>query len=436
MTVDDTTDEARAESSSLGLRPLNFMSWFFPLFWLVFLVYPLAGSIQQDGSQRIWGVSLTVLFAAVFYTGMIAGGIGLGTFARTKRNPHARRTRQALIVVNASIVGLIVITVAAVPIVGENALAFLAYISVLSVVSVQKVVPGLIIAASTLIVAEVAQRLVPGWTHDWSSTFGISISGFAMVMALMAGDRTRAARAAEEENRRLEREAERLRVSQVVHDVLGHSLTVIALKAQLAAKLEAAGSPEAARHIAEIEELARGALADVRTTVQGTRTISLAEELVEATRALRAADILVEAPTSVDTVDPRLRELFAWSLREGSTNILRHARARRVTITLERERLTMSNDNGRRDDPAHPVTELNLGEVGAGSGLQGLRSRARALGGSLRTQQTDAGFELIVEGPDADLARPRGDADVDGLDAGDAELDAQGGGSGDDAAHR
>ncbi|MFP3395523.1 sensor histidine kinase [Brevibacterium sp. H602] len=436
MTVDDTTDEARAESSSLGLRPLNFMSWFFPLFWLVFLVYPLAGSIQQDGSQRIWGVSLTVLFAAVFYTGMIAGGIGLGTFARTKRNPHARRTRQALIVVNASIVGLIVITVAAVPIVGENALAFLAYISVLSVVSVQKVVPGLIIAASTLIVAEVAQRLVPGWTHDWSSTFGISISGFAMVMALMAGDRTRAARAAEEENRRLEREAERLRVSQVVHDVLGHSLTVIALKAQLAAKLEAAGSPEAARHIAEIEELARGALADVRTTVQGTRTISLAEELVEATRALRAADILVEAPTSVDTVDPRLRELFAWSLREGSTNILRHARARRVTITLERERLTMSNDNGRRDDPAHPVTELNLGEVGAGSGLQGLRSRARALGGSLRTQQTDAGFELIVVGPDADLARPREDAGGGELDAGDADLNVERGEIGDDAAHR
>jgi two-component system sensor histidine kinase DesK len=137
----------------------------------------------------------------------------------------------------------------AVPIVGEEALAFLAYISVLSVVSIRRVIPGLIIAASTLIVAEAAQRLVPGWTHDWSSTFGISISGFAMVMALMAGDRARAARRAEEENRRLELEAERLRVSQVVHDVLGHSLTVIALKAQLAAKLEAAGSPDAAKHI-------------------------------------------------------------------------------------------------------------------------------------------------------------------------------------------
>ncbi|MCS4593798.1 hypothetical protein KTJ89_12490 [Brevibacterium sediminis] len=436
MTTHDTSGEARAESSPVGLRSLNFMSWFFPFFWLVFLVYPLSASFQLGGAQRIWGVSLTVAFAVIFYGGMIAGGVGLGTFARTMRDPHARRTRQALIIVNASIVAMIVITAVAVPIVGEQALAFLAYISVLSVVSIRRVIPGLIIAASTLIVAEAAQRLVPGWTHDWSSTFGISISGFAMVMALMAGDRARAARAAEEENRRLEREAERLRVSQVVHDVLGHSLTVIALKAQLAAKLEAAGSPDAARHIAEIEELARGALADVRTTVQGTRTISLAEELVEATRALRAADITVEAPTSVDVVDPRLRELFAWSLREGSTNILRHARARRATIVLERNRLTISNDNGRRDDPAHPVTELNLGEVGAGSGLQGLRSRARALGGRLRTQQTDAGFELIVEGPDADLARPRGDQGGDELDAGDAGLNAEKGGAGDDAAHR
>src|SRR5699024_6666043 len=141
---------------------------------------------------------------------------------------------------------------------GEEALSYLAYISVLAVVSVRRVIPGLVVAASTLIIAEATQRLVPGWSHDWSATFGISISGFAMVMALMAGDRARAAGAAEEETRRLEREAERLRLSQNVHDVLGHSLTVIALKAQLAAKLQAAGAPEAADHIGEIETLARG----------------------------------------------------------------------------------------------------------------------------------------------------------------------------------
>src|SRR5699024_8720520 len=200
----------------------------------------------HEGAQRIWGVIVTVAFAFVFYTGMVAGGIGRGIFARTIRNPHARRTRQALVVVNSSIACMIALTVVAIPIVGEESLAFLAYISVLAVVAIRRVIPVLVIAASTLIVAEAAQRLVPGWSHDWSSTVGISISGFAMVMALMAGDRALAARAAEEENHLLEREAERLRLSQNVHHVLGHSLTVIALKAQVAAQLQAVDAPEAA----------------------------------------------------------------------------------------------------------------------------------------------------------------------------------------------
>ncbi|MGO2038012.1 MAG: sensor histidine kinase [Brevibacterium sp.] len=371
-----------------GSRPVNFLSWFFPFFWLVFLFYPLAAAWRLEGAGRVWGLTLTIVFAAVFYAAMVVGGVGLGAFSRTVRDARSKPTRRAKIVVNLAIVIMVAITLTAVPVVGEEGLAFLAYISVLIVISVRRVIPGVIAAASTMIVAEVAQRSVPGWTHDWATTFGISISGFAMVMALVAGDRARAARAAEEENRRLEQEAERLRLSQDVHDVLGHSLTVIALKAQLAAKLQAAGAPETAKHIGEIESLARSALADVRTTVQGTRTISLAQELVAATRALRAADIEVEAPSSVEAVDPELRELFAWSVREGSTNILRHARARHCTITVSTERLEMRNDSsGRRS---------GLAEVGAGSGLRGLSERARSVGASVRTRKTDDGFVLIV----------------------------------------
>src|SRR5699024_12709373 len=112
----------------------------------------------------------------------------------------------------------------------------------------------------------------------------------------------------------------------------------------------------------------RGALADVRTTVQGVRRISLAEELVAATRALRSADIEVEAPTSVDAVDGQLRELFAWSVREGSTNILRHARARRCVISLAPDRLDDRNVGPRRGP--------DLAALRAGPDLRGRQQRA------------------------------------------------------------
>ena len=380
---------------------LPFIRWFFPAIWMVFLVYPLTAAWNQTGAVRYWGVGLTILFAAVFYLAMWVSGLGLGNLSRDtgpgaanawqrgSRGPVGRRRLPVILCLVAMIgIGLIVTKL-----IGEEGLSFLAYVSVILVVVVRRVVPGIIVACLTLIAAEVAQRLVPGWTHDYSATFGISISSFAMVMAIMAGDRARAARAAEEENRRLEHEAERLRVSRDVHDVLGHSLTVIALKAQLATKLQAAGAPEAAKHISEIEQLARGALADVRTTVQGTRSISLAEELVAASRALRAAEIEVEAPTSVDNADVKLRELFAWSVREGSTNVLRHSHARHCTITIEPDRLTIRNDSsGERTD---------LAEVGAGSGLRGLSERAKSVGAVVTTEKTDDGFVLTVERQEA-----------------------------------
>src|SRR5699024_6118943 len=129
---------------------------------------------------------------------------------RTMRNPHAHRTPPTLIVVNAALIGMIAIAVVAIPLVGEEGLSCPAYISLLAVASVRRVIPGVVVAASPLIIAEATQRHVPGWSDDWAAAFGISISGFAMVVAVMAGDRSRAARAAEEENRRLEREAERL----------------------------------------------------------------------------------------------------------------------------------------------------------------------------------------------------------------------------------
>lgn len=275
--------------------------------WLaIFIAYPLSASWQLDGASRIIGLSLTLVFAVVFYLAMAVGGV--------------------------------------------------------------------VVAASTLLVAEAAQRLIPGWTHDWATTFGISISGFAMVMALIAGDRARAVRASEEENRRLEREAERLRLSQDVHDVLGHSLTVIALKAQLAAKLQAAGAPEAATHIREIETLARRALADVRTTVQGTRRISPAEELVTATRALRADGITVEAPPPSMVSRPSC----------ASSSRGRCARARKVGASVRTQKTDDDSAHRRRSDDGPRGARRPVRDGNRPQGRRPMRTRRRGAAGAAR----------------------------------------------------
>ena len=136
---------------------------------------------------------------------------------------------------------------------------------------------------------------------------------------------------------------ERNRFARDLHDILGHSLTVITVKAELAGRLIAANPERAAAEVADVESLARAALADVRAAVAGYRELSLAGELVSARAALQAAEIKADLPTTIDEVPEENRELFAWVVREGVTNVVRHSGAKRCTI-----RLSASADRGTR----------------------------------------------------------------------------------------
>lgn len=123
-----------------------------------------------------------------------------------------------------------------------------------------------------------------------------------------------------QENARLAVEEERGRLARDIHDILGHSLTVITVKAELAGRLLDVDVERARGEIASLEALAREALADVRGAVVGVRDISLAGELARAKAALAAAGIDSTIPNAVDDVDPSLKELFAWTVRESVTN--------------------------------------------------------------------------------------------------------------------
>ncbi|MFC4945180.1 sensor histidine kinase [Pseudonocardia sp. GCM10023141] len=180
--------------------------------------------------------------------------------------------------------------------------------------------------------------------------------------------------------------AERLRIARDLHDLLGQSLSAVSLKGDLATAL-LSRDPAAAR--AEIESLtvtARTALRDVRAVATTPDAMNLTSELDGSAALLAAAGIDVTVDVAIDGIAAPVREALGWVVREGVTNIVRHSEAQRVTISGRREgnrvRLTLLNDG------AGPGWS-------PGNGIDGLRARAGALGGSLHAQRRDDGWFVL-----------------------------------------
>lgn len=168
---------------------------------------------------------------------------------------------------------------------------------------------------------------------------------------------------------------ERERVARDVHDVLGHTLTVIALKSELAGKLLERDSGRAQAELHEITNLARESIEEVRQTVAGLKVQSLFEEIAAASQALESAGIDLQregtAWSNLDSIPAVNQAIFAWVIREATTNIIRHAAARQVTIEMNRSSLTIT-DNG-----------VGISPDATGHGLEGLKARVEQVGGTL-----------------------------------------------------
>ncbi|EPH05948.1 hypothetical protein HMPREF1531_00596 [Propionibacterium sp. oral taxon 192 str. F0372] len=194
-------------------------------------------------------------------------------------------------------------------------------------------------------------------------------------------------------NRQLRAEAaaaEREEIGRNVHDLLGHSLTVLTLKAEVAQRLIHRDPDAAERELAEIVTLSRAALADVRATATRLRTPDLASQ-IEATRtAFAAADIKATITGEASDIPLPQRELLAWALREATTNAVRHAAATQVLVRLSPGLLVVT-DNGR-----------GMGDASHGNGLTGLGARVKAAGGTM-TITSPAPHQLADEGPGTEL---------------------------------
>jgi two-component system sensor histidine kinase DesK len=217
--------------------------------------------------------------------------------------------------------------------------------------------------------------------------FGVVAASFAVFGLRLVMTRNIELLSAQQENASLAVENERTRFARDLHDILGHSLTVITVKAELAQRLLDIDPERARAEIADLERLSRDALSDVRRAVEGYRELTLPGELARARTALAAAEIEATLPNSADDVPTELRELFAWTVREGVTNVIRHSRASCCEVRLTPTSAEVRDDGSGGSTP------------GSGSGLAGLRERASAVGATVVTQHLSPGFSLQVVRP-------------------------------------
>jgi two-component system sensor histidine kinase DesK len=195
--------------------------------------------------------------------------------------------------------------------------------------------------------------------------------------------------AAREEAERMAQIAERERIARDLHDLLGHTLSLIILKSELASRIAEKDLARAVTEIRDVERISREALAQVRTAVRGYRSAGIASELRQAHEALRTAGIRVESSVEPAALSPAQESVFAFALREGVTNVVRHAHATVCRLTLRCRggfcELEIA-DNGRG------------GHGEEGSGLSGMRERVEALGGILE-REAEEGTLLRIRVP-------------------------------------
>jgi two-component system sensor histidine kinase DesK len=256
--------------------------------------------------------------------------------------------------------------------------------------------------------------LVGGWLSHTSP--GLLLNGLVFVaipsIIVMSMARTvlatRDLRAAHEEITRLAAVTEeRLRIARDLHDLLGHNLSLIALKSELAGRLIGTVPDRAAVEMHDIEHVARNALQEVREAVAGYRQPTLASELHNAREILAAAGLAYSAQSDAAVLKelaPEAEATLAWAVREGVTNVIRHSRAHhcaiRVTCDETSARVDVSDDGRRSVLPDATAATGALASARSGHGLCGLAERVEALGGHFQAgTRLEGGFRLTVSVP-------------------------------------
>jgi two-component system sensor histidine kinase DesK len=366
VTAPATTPNAPTDSTD----PWERFGWLMGAIWIVFLIFPIGSAATADTAPvwRVVGVAVVVAFGVVYLWGL----------ARSSRSDDW----DEVVRIGWTHLGtMVALQLAASLAIGMDALYMLPF-----VISFATFTLPLRIALALNATGVLSAVLIPWVAGQLGEMVHfvpiVALVGISTSLIRIINQRQMEHRALTED---LALVAERDRVARDVHDVIGHSLTVVTVKAELAERLVDADPDRAKAELAEIQSLTREALAEIRATVAGLRVARLADELASARRALAGAGIGAVLPDDPTVVDPRHRIVVAWVLREAVTNVVRHSGASRCVVELGSNLLRVTDDGtgvaGRRE----------------GNGLRGARERVAAAGGTLTVGEGPEGRGTAVE---------------------------------------
>lgn len=354
----------------MGLIPKNRDHGWVPYAWLIFLAFfffqPVLGphtTLREWVTTGIATAVFLVLYFRIFWTGppwnyaiiaaMFAMGLGLG---------HSNVGASVFIIMASSFIAWATRST-------KKSLILLALLNL-----------------ALAIDAAVFHAPAGFWATSMIVSLGVGLSNIHFAEKNRADAKLRMAN---DEIEHLAKVAERERIARDLHDVLGHTLSLIIVKSTLAGKLIENHPQKAKDEISDIEKVSREAMAEIRNTLRGYSNYKLCDEFIRAKSALESAGVKVEAETTEIVMTPAQESVAALIMREAVTNVVRHAQAQNC-------RLRLAANNG--DCVLEVADDGRGGVLVEGNGLRGMRERVEALGGTL-IRDTSAGTKLRFEFP-------------------------------------
>jgi two-component system sensor histidine kinase DesK len=365
-------------------------------FWLVCFLFPIISLVQTPlAPLRLYPALAALVFFAASYTWLM--------WHHPASSGARKRSHSPL---SLTLFGVLVALVLALSLIYGNAFLWL-FIGV-------SAIAGVMLPMRSAFVAVVIFTLLPlgisvgtsggiaqvNWLQLIPLMLLVRGIGVDMIGVARLSGAIRELHAVRGELTRLKVEEERTRLARDLHDLLGHTLSMITLKSELAGRLVEQEPARAVQEMREVERVSRQTLREVRVAVAGSRQPRLESELDGARQMLSAARVTCKVEYTLGELEPSIDAVLAWTVREGVTNVIRHSRARHCLIRLTHEHRTICaeiiNDRSREQ-------ESEDAKVRTGSGLSGLNERVISLGGRMEAGllQTEGNksFRLWVELP-------------------------------------